>query len=91
LGGGFMVLDVGVRPDIGFAILLKAAISCIVGGVGSVQGALLAGITLGILENVVVWQLPAEWQHVLVFFVLLILLLGFKEGILKKGLGQRQV
>ena len=91
LGGGFMVLDVGVRPDIGFTILLKAAISCIVGGVGSVQGALLAGVTLGILESVVVWKLPAEWQHVLVFFVLLVLLLGFKEGILTKGSLRREV
>lgn len=86
-----MVLDVGVRPDIGFTILLKAAIACIVGGVGSVQGALLAGITLGIVENIVVWKLPAEWQQVLVYFVLLALLLGFREGILKKGLRQREV
>ena len=91
LGGGFMVLDVGVRPDIGFTILLKAAISSIVGGVGSVQGALVAGIILGILESVVIWKLPAEWQGVLVFFVLLVLLLWFKEGILTKGLQRREV
>ncbi len=91
LSGGFMVMDVGVRPDIGFTILLRAAIVSIVGGVGSVLGALLAGITLGIVENIVIWKLPAEWQGVVVYFVLLILLLGFKEGILTKGYGRREV
>ena len=91
LSGGFMVMDVGVRPDIGFTILLKACIVSIVGGAGSVLGASLAGITLGIIEYMVIWKLPAEWQAVLVYFVLLILLLWFREGILTKGLGRREV
>ncbi|MCL4552385.1 MAG: branched-chain amino acid ABC transporter permease [Candidatus Marsarchaeota archaeon] len=91
LSGGFMVMDVGVRPDIGFTILLKAAIAAIVGGVGSISGALMAGIILGIIENLVIWKLPAEWQGVLVFFVLLVLLLWFREGIFTKGFKRREV
>jgi branched-chain amino acid transport system permease protein len=40
----------GVRTDLGMEVLLLALIVIIVGGVGSIQGALLGGILIGVID-----------------------------------------
>jgi branched-chain amino acid transport system permease protein len=40
----------GVRTDLGLEVLLLALIVIIVGGVGSIQGALLGGILIGVID-----------------------------------------
>jgi branched-chain amino acid transport system permease protein len=41
----------GVRTSLGLEVLLLALIVIIVGGVGSIQGALLGGILIGVIDN----------------------------------------
>lgn len=80
-------LDKGIEPTIGVNALLVAVVAMIVGGVGSYVGAGLAGFSLGIIENLGIWQIPSEWRSTITFTVLAIFILFRPTGIL----GQRGV
>jgi len=69
------VVDKGLEPTIGVNALLVAVVAMIVGGVGSFSGAALAGVLLGVVENLGIWQLPSEWKSTITFSVLALFLL----------------
>ena len=75
-----------VEPLMGFTPLLKAFIAAIIGGFGSIPGALLGGYVLGGLE-VLIQALPSEWglspyRDALVFALLIGFLLFRPGGLL---------
>lgn len=51
IGGILIGLETQLRPDMGFAILLPVFATAILGGIGSVYGAMVGGLILGIVEN----------------------------------------
>jgi branched-chain amino acid transport system permease protein len=73
-------LDKGLEPTIGVNALLVAVVAMIVGGVGSFTGAALAGLFLGIVENLGIWQLPSEWKSTITFTVLAVFILFRPTG-----------
>ena len=73
-------LDKGLEPTIGVNALLVAVVAMIVGGVGSVSGAALAGLFLGIVENLGIWQIPSEWKSTITFTVLAVFILFRPTG-----------
>jgi branched-chain amino acid transport system permease protein len=73
-------LDKGLEPTIGVNALLVAVVAMIVGGVGSLAGAALAGFFLGIIENLGIWQIPSEWKSTITFTVLAIFILFRPTG-----------
>jgi branched-chain amino acid transport system permease protein len=76
--------DRGVEPYMGLALLLKAIVASIVGGIGYVWGGVLGGFFLGFAENLGSWYLPSEWKDTIAFVILVIFLLFRPKGILKK-------
>ena len=52
----------------------------IVGGVGSYTGAALAGLMLGVVENLGIWQIPSEWKSTITFSVLVLFILFRPRG-----------
>jgi branched-chain amino acid transport system permease protein len=73
-------LDKGLEPTIGVNALLVAVVAMIVGGVGSFPGAALAGLFLGIVENLGIWQIPSEWKSTITFSVLAVFILFRPTG-----------
>lgn len=73
-------LDKGLEPTIGVNALLVAVVAMIVGGVGSFPGAALAGLFLGIVENLGIWQIPSEWKSTITFTVLAVFILFRPTG-----------
>ena len=72
-----------VEPSMGFTPLLKAFVAAIIGGFGSIPGAIVGGFALGALE-VFIQSLPSEWglgpyRDALVFTMLIAFLL-FRPG-----------
>jgi branched-chain amino acid transport system permease protein len=66
----------------GFLLGLKAFTAAVIGGIGNLYGAMLGGLTLGLLEALGTAWLGAEWKDVFAF-VFLILFLTFRPtGIL---------
>jgi branched-chain amino acid transport system permease protein len=76
--------DIGIEPTMGMALLLKGVIASIVGGVGTVSGAVLGAFLLGLVENLGVWQFSGEWKDAIAFAVLIIFLLFRPQGIIKR-------
>jgi branched-chain amino acid transport system permease protein len=76
-----------VSPGMGFTPLLKAFVAAIIGGFGSIAGALLGGYLLGALEVFIVAFLPSEvspYRDAIVFTLLIAFLLFRPNGILKR-------
>jgi branched-chain amino acid transport system permease protein len=68
----------------GFVIGLKAFTAAVIGGIGSIPGAMLGGLVLGVLESFGT-QLPwigTEWKDVFAFGLLILLLIFKPTGIL---------
>lgn len=70
----------------GFVIGLKAFTAAVIGGIGSIPGAMLGGLTLGLLEAFGT-QIPfigTEWKDVFSFGILILLLVFKPTGLLGK-------
>ncbi len=75
-----------VEPSMGFTPLLKAFVAAIIGGFGSIAGALLGGYLLGALEVFIVAFLPSElspYRDAIVFSLLIAFLLFRPYGLLR--------
>jgi branched-chain amino acid transport system permease protein len=75
-------LDRGASPDMGLPAVLTAAVAVFVGGVGAIPAAALAGLLVGVAENVSVLYIGTEWQLTLSFLILIVFLLFRPRGIL---------
>lgn len=78
--------DTSLTPGMGFKALFGAVVAVIIGGRGSILGALLGGLLVGIVQNLVVWQLPGQWQDASVFVILIAFLLLRPQGFLGQPL-----
>jgi branched-subunit amino acid ABC-type transport system permease component len=72
--------DVGVSPDMGLPAVLTGAVATVLGGVGSLSGAALGGLGLGLLQHLGRHWLAARWEEAVTFAVLLIVLLTRRGG-----------
>ena len=76
-----LALRNGVNPNLGFTPVLIAIIAVIAGGTDSQLGAMLAGFLLGLLQNIPLLWLQAEWQTVVTFSALFVILLIRPSGL----------
>ena len=83
------VYDVGLEPYMGMNVLINAMVAMIVGGIGRFGTCLIGGLTLGVLQSLVVYQFASNWQNAITFIVLLLLLFLRPQGI--AGYKQRTV
>ncbi|MES2213383.1 MAG: branched-chain amino acid ABC transporter permease [Patescibacteria group bacterium] len=84
LAGILVGFDTGIQPTMGFSLLLKGVIACIIGGVGNIYGGVLGAFLLGFVENFGIWKISGEWKDAISFGVLIIFLLFRPNGILGK-------
>ncbi|MCB1716383.1 MAG: branched-chain amino acid ABC transporter permease, partial [Candidatus Competibacteraceae bacterium] len=87
-GGKYGQID----PLMGFIPGLKAFIATVIGGVGSIPGALLGGYILGLAEVLFVGLLPSEYagyRDAFVFGLLILVLLVKPNGLLGVDEGER--
>ena len=82
VSGVFVGLTVQVRPWLGFDLLLPLFAATILGGVGSVYGAVLGGLLIGLAEALAVPIVGAEYRAAVAFTVLLAVLLVRPRGLL---------
>ncbi|MBI3375313.1 MAG: branched-chain amino acid ABC transporter permease [Betaproteobacteria bacterium] len=78
--GILIAMDVGVEPYRGTTFVLLASVAVIMGGIGSIPGALLGALFLALLENLGVWKIPSEWQSTISFGVFLVFIVVRPRG-----------
>ena len=89
--GILVAMDVGAEPFRGTRFVLLASVAVIMGGIGSIPGALLGGLFLGLLENVGIWQLPSEWQTAISFGVFLLFIVLRPRGFFGRGVQSAEI
>jgi branched-chain amino acid transport system permease protein len=72
-------------PYFGFVFSLKAMIALALGGLGSVSGALLGGVILGVLESFAAFFISGGWADAISYAVFLLVLLSRPEGLLVRS------
>ena len=68
---------------------IKAFVAAVFGGIGSIPGAMIGGIILGIIENLSKAYISSQLADAIVFSVLIIVLLGRPTGILGKKIQEK--
>ena len=78
------VLSFPVDPYMGFGLTVKAFTIIVVGGVGNLPGALLAGIFLGVAEGLTGLYWKPEWAPALSVILMLLILVAYPKGVVAK-------
>lgn len=85
IGGALMAPLFSVSPFMGQAPLLKAFMVVILGGLGSIPGAALAGLCLGLLESYSTLFLNTSTADMLIFLLVIVGMLAFPRGLIGRG------
>ncbi len=82
IAGILVSLEQNLEPTMGTSLIIKGFIGAIIGGVGSVPGAILGSFLLGFVENFGIWYLPSGYKDAIAFTLLFVFLLFRHQGIL---------
>jgi branched-chain amino acid transport system permease protein len=74
-----------IFPQVGSIFTLKAFVITVLGGMGSVVGATLGGVLIGMAESIGGLYFGAGWKDVVVFVLFLLVLLFKPAGLLGKS------
>ncbi|MGD0784859.1 MAG: branched-chain amino acid ABC transporter permease [Sedimentisphaerales bacterium] len=80
--GILISLETNIEPTMGMNAILKGIIASIIGGIGSIPGAMLGGLFLGLAENLGIWKISAGWKDCIAFVILIVFLLLRPGGIM---------
>jgi len=81
ISGIFLGSTYFLSPDGGWLFFVRAFIIIALGGIGSLKGAFVAALILGLVESAVTYQLGPIWVMPVWFFVLIIILIIRPKGL----------
>ena len=78
-----------IDTTMGFSVGMKTFAAAVLGGVGSLPGAMLGGILLGVIENLSKAYISSTLSDAIVFGVLIVVLLVKPTGLLGKAMREK--
>ncbi len=91
VAGILLALETDLQPGMGMNAAIKGIIAAVIGGIGSIPGALVGGLLLGLAENLGAWFTSSSWKDAVAFAVLVVFLLLRPGGIVGGASRQRRV
>ena len=90
-GGGVLhaVYRGSIDPLMGLMVGLKAFVAAVLGGIGSIPGAALGGLLMGLAETAVVLTGYSQYQDAMAFTILILVLLFRPAGLLGKTTAEK--
>ncbi|WP_439499926.1 branched-chain amino acid ABC transporter permease [Bosea sp. (in: a-proteobacteria)] len=82
VGGVLIGLDTSIDPLTGYRVLLSVFAAAVLGGLGSIPGAVVGALALGIAEELALIAVPATYRTAVGFIAILIMLTFRPRGIL---------
>jgi branched-chain amino acid transport system permease protein len=90
IGGVLIASHIGmINFYIGFIAGIKAFTAAVLGGIGSVPGAVLGGMVLGWTESFATGYVSSDYEDVFAFSLLVLILIFRPEGILGRSTTQK--
>jgi branched-chain amino acid transport system permease protein len=86
LAGALLTPTVAFSPSMGQHAIINAFVVVVIGGMGSVSGAVICGLLLGVVESVSSIWLPQEMASAIIYGLLLAMLLIRPRGLFAGGL-----
>jgi branched-chain amino acid transport system permease protein len=83
--GVLISLSYSLQPSMGDPFVITAFVCCVLGGLGTVQGALVGGLVYGVLESFGAQYIGTGLQDAVALVVLLLVLIVRPRGILGKA------
>ena len=74
-------LTVQLRPELGFSLILPLFAAAILGGTGSLYGAVIGGLIVGLAENLSVMVIPSSYKPAVPFLLILAILYFRPQGL----------
>lgn len=88
VSGIFYGIKYAVYPYLGM-VTIKAMIASIIGGLGSLPGAVLGSLILGVLETMVSGYISSRYRDLFSFSLLIIILLFFPNGLMGRKTNEK--
>lgn len=80
LSGVFLGINYTIYPQLG-KLVVKGFIASVLGGLGSLEGAVIGAMLLGIVETILTYYIGAGYAPIMVFVIMLVFLLVRPTGI----------
>lgn len=82
VAGVLFGLTVQIAPDMGFNLILPMFAAAILGGIGSIYGAVLGGLIIGLAESMSVPLIGSAYMPAVGFLMMFLILLVYPKGLL---------
>lgn len=90
VGGSLFAMNYGsLNFHDGYLAGIKAFTAAVFGGIGSIPGAMIGGVLLGVFEGFGAGYISSEWKDVFAFGLLILLLLFRPSGILGENVPEK--
>jgi len=88
---GFLVglTNPKIEPLMGIMPGIKAFVAAVLGGIGSIPGAMIGGLLMGISEYVVVGYITSTYRDAIAFVILIVVLLIKPAGLLGRNVAEK--
>ncbi len=87
---GFILVPIFLAsPSMGFGLVVKAWIGVVIGGFGSVPGAIVGGLIVGLLETFAASYISSAYKDVITMLVLLAVLFLRPQGIFSEAIQEK--